>query len=237
MIMKGGKLYYDTPIGVLCLESLFPKPRGHVRNPRTFDFPVVCKVVEGVDIPRLLFNPTEELVEPFIEGARALEREGVLAVTGSCGFLARFQIDIASAVSIPVFTSSLVQIPMVRTLHGPGCRIGVLTASSSALTPSHFSSVGACIDDVSIKGMEGFPEFWETIIENKRVDFDMDKLEREICQAAVDLKRENDLDAIVLECTDLSAFSQPIQEAVGLPIYDIDSLVEYVHYAVCRKRY
>ncbi len=237
MILKGGVLYYDTPIGVLCLESLFPKPRGHLRNPRTFDFPVVCRVVEGVDIPKLLFNPTPELVEPFIQAARQLEREGVKAVTGSCGFLARFQEEIAAAVNIPVFMSSLIQVPMVRVLHGPGCRIGVLTASAAALTPAHFEKVGARIDDVVIKGMEGYPEFWETIIEGKRHDFDMDKLEQEIRHAAGELQRENDLDALILECTDLSAFSRAIQETVERPVYDIDSLVEYVQYAVCRKRY
>lgn len=237
MILKGGVLYYDTPIGVLCLESLFPKPRGHLRNPRTFDFPVVCRVVEGVDIPKLLFNPTPELVEPFIQAARQLEREGVKAVTGSCGFLARFQEEIAAAVKIPVFMSSLIQVPMVRVLHGPGCRIGVLTASAAALTPAHFEKVGARIDDVVIKGMEGYPEFWETIIEGKRHDFDMDKLEQEIRHAAGELQRENDLDALILECTDLSAFSRAIQETVERPVYDIDSLVEYVQYAVCRKRY
>lgn len=237
MILKGGVLYYDTPIGVLCLESLFPKPRGHLRNPRTFDFPVVCRVVEGVDIPRLLFNPTPELVEPFIEAARQLERDGVMAVTGSCGFLARYQEEIAAAVNIPVFMSSLVQVPMVRVLHGPDCKIGVLTASASALTPAHFQKVGANIDDVVIKGMEGFPEFWETIIEGKRHDFDMDKLEQEVCQAARELQQQNNLDALVLECTDLSAFAQAIQGVVKRPIYDIDSLVEYVQYAVCRKRY
>jgi glutamate racemase len=235
--MKGGFLYYDTPIGVLCLESLFPKPRGHLRNPLTFDFPVVLSVVKGVDIPRLLVHPTAELVEPFIEAARQLERDGVLAVTGSCGFLARYQPEIASAVKIPVFMSSLIQIPMVRVLHGPGCKVGVLTASASALTAAHFAAVGSDIDHVAIKGMEGHPEFWETIIEGKRHDFDLVKLEQEICQAADEINRENDLDALVLECTDLSAFSQAIQKTIQRPVYDIDSLVEYVHYAICRRTY
>ena len=55
--MKGGRLYYDMPIGILCLESLFPKPRGHMRNPLTYGFPTVTRVIRGVDIPRLLFNP------------------------------------------------------------------------------------------------------------------------------------------------------------------------------------
>lgn len=82
--MKGGRLYYDMPIGILCLESLFPKPRGHMRNPLTYGFPTVTRVIRGVDIPRLLFNPTPDLLEPFIQAAKELEADGVQAITGSC---------------------------------------------------------------------------------------------------------------------------------------------------------
>ncbi len=236
-ILKGGTLYYDTPVGILCLESLFPKPNGHLRNPKTFGFPVVLSVIKGVDIPRLLFNPTAELVAPFIEAAKQLERDGVKAITGSCGFLARYQQDIASEVNVPVLMSSLIQIPMVRVLHGPGCNVGVLTASASALGHAHFDQVGADINDVVIKGMEGYPEFWETIIEGKRNDFDMEKMEKEICHAADEISKHNDLDALVLECTDLSAFSHAIQKTIERPVYDINSLVEWVHYSVCRRAY
>ena len=88
--MKGGRLYYDMPIGILCLESLFPKPRGHMRNPLTYGFPTVTRVIRGVDIPRLLFNPTPDLLEPFIQAAKELEADGVQAITGSCGFMATF---------------------------------------------------------------------------------------------------------------------------------------------------
>lgn len=236
-ILKGGQLYYDTPVGVLCLESLFPKPKGHLRNPRSFDFPVVCSVVTGVDIPRLLFNPTPDLVQPFIDAAKQLEKEGVKAITGSCGFLARYQSLIAEQVKVPVFMSSLVQIPLVKIFHGRNAGIGVLTASASALTEAHFESTGYSMADVVVKGMEGQPEFWETIIQGKRHDFDMVTLENEICGAARALAEANDLDALILECTDLSAFSKSIQKVVGIPVYDINSLVEYANYAVERKQY
>ena len=83
MILQGGKLYYDTPVGILCLDSQFPKPRGHLRNPLTYPFPTVQYLIRGVDVPRMLFNPTPELIEPFLEGARELERQGVLAIAGS----------------------------------------------------------------------------------------------------------------------------------------------------------
>ena len=115
--MKGGRLYYDMPIGILCLESLFPKPRGHMRNPLTYGFPTVTRVIRGVDIPRLLFNPTPDLLEPFIQAAKELEADGVQAITGSCGFMARFQSQIAAELHIPVFLSSLLQLPLVRLMH------------------------------------------------------------------------------------------------------------------------
>lgn len=236
-ILKGGFLHYDTPIGVLCLESMFPKPRGHVRNPRTYDFPVVCSVVKGVDIPKLLFNPQPELLKPFIDAARQLEKDGVAAITGSCGFLARFQKELSAAVTIPVFVSSLLQLPIIRLMHGTSADIGILTASAEALTADHFKNAASDIDDYSIRGMEGYPEFWETIIEGKRNDFDMEKLEKEICHSAKTLVTTYNLDAILLECTDLSAFSWAIQKKTQVPVYDINSLVEYVAYSVCRKRY
>ena len=67
--------------------------------------------------------------------------------------------------------------------------------------------------------------------------FDMERLEAEIVGSAAAFAREKALDALVLECTDLSAFSAPIQRAINLPVYDINSLVEYAYYAVCRKDY
>jgi len=57
-----------------------------------------CRVVKQCD-------PT--LIQPFVDGARELEREGVKAITTSCGFLAAFHPQITSSVNIPVFTSSL----------------------------------------------------------------------------------------------------------------------------------
>ena len=93
------------------------------------------------------------------------------------------------------------------------------------------------MDSVFIRGMEGNIEFWETIVEGRRHDFDIDKLEHEIVGTATAFTEEYQLDALVLECTDLSACSASIQEQIGIPVYDINSLVEYTYYSVCRKKY
>ena len=237
MRIPSGYLYYDTPIGILCLDTLFPKPPGQLRNPLTFDFPVVCRVLRGVGAKEILSSTSAQLETLFVDAARELERDGVKAIAGSCGFMARFQSQIAAELHIPVFLSSLLQLPLVRLMHGEKAEIGVLTASSQALTPAHFANCATPMESVHIRGMEGNPEFWETIIEGKRHDFDMERLEAEIVGSAAAFAREKALDALVLECTDLSAFSAPIQRAINLPVYDINSLVEYAYYAVCRKDY
>lgn len=114
--MKGGRQYYDIPLGIICLDSLFPKPRGHMRNPLTYAFPTVTRVVKGVDVQKMLFSPSPELIQPFIEAAKELEADGVQAITGSCGFMARFQKEIAAEVRVPVLMSSLLQLPLVRLM-------------------------------------------------------------------------------------------------------------------------
>lgn len=237
MLLKGGKLYYDTPVGILCLESRFPKPKGHVRNPLTFDFPTVQRLIRGVDIPRLLFHPTDDLLEPFVRAARELEADGVRAITGSCGFMARFQERIATEVRVPVLLSSLVQLPLVRLMHGTEAQIGVLTASADALTPDHFRNCGVDMASVHITGMEHQKEFRECILQGKRDDFDPETLEREVVETARNFAASARLDALLLECTDLSVFARTVQEAVSVPVYDINSLIAYAAFCVRRNQW
>lgn len=234
MKLEGGKLYYDVPVGILCLDSAFPKPRGHLRNPRTFAFPTVMKVISGLDVPGLLFGTDPGLEKTFVDAALELEAEGVKAITGSCGFMARFQRAVAARCRVPVLLSSLAQLSLVRLAHGPSARIGVLTASAKALGPEQFTGGRDEMARVAIRGMEHCPEFRETIIDGLRHDLDCDRLEQEVVTTAEAFAREEGLDALVLECTDLTAFAGPVQARVGIPVYDIIGLVEYLCHAVER---
>ena len=128
MILKGGTNISGVPIGILCLETYYGRPPGHLRNASTFRFPVMYRIVKGATAKRVVKEADSELLAPFIAAARELEQEGVMAVTGSCGFLALFQDELADSVNIPLFTSSLIQIPMVyRMLHEDGWFFGSST--------------------------------------------------------------------------------------------------------------
>ena len=237
-IYQGGQNICGASIGVLCLESYFPKPPGHIKNPSSLPFPVLYEMIDGVTVPSLLNNPSPELLAPFVEGAKRLEAEGVRAITGSCGFLALFQKELAAAVSVPVFASSLIQVPLAYHMTGGSAPVGVLTADASALTPRHFEGVGASGIPVAVKGLEGTSEFVEVILRNSRTRMDTDLIEAEVLGAARCLILEApEIRSLVLECTDLPPYATRLQEELQLPIFDLTTLAHMAHFVAARVPY
>lgn len=234
----GGQNICGASIGVLCLDSRFPKPPGHIKNPSSLPFPVLYEMIDGVTVPDLLNDPSPSLAEPFLEGARRLEREGVRAITGSCGFLELFQRELSAAVSIPVFASSLVQVPLAFQLTGGIAPVGVLTADAGALTTGHLRAVGAEDIPVAVQGMEHTSEFASVILRYERTAMDLDLVEREAVQAAQTLQRERpEIRSLALECTDLPPYAAAIQAAVKLLVFDIVTLATMVNAALTRPPY
>src|SRR5919202_5926643 len=163
MRVRGGYNTYGQAVGILMLETSFPRIPGDIGNATTFDFPVLYRPVSGAAPKRLIFERDPGLLQPFVEAARELERAGVRAITTSCGFLALFQRQMAEAVSVPVFSSALIQVPMVYQMLRSDQRVGILTANRSALTEDHFRGVGWSSDriPVHVTGLENtklFPE-------------------------------------------------------------------------------
>lgn len=236
-IAKGGKNIYGFPIGILMLNSRFPRIPGEMGNASTWDFPVLYKVVKGASPKRVVSDGDPKLLEPFIEAAKELEREGVRAITTNCGFLAMFHKEMSAAVNIPVFTSTLMMIPMVYQMLKPGQKVGIMTVNSTTLGDKHFESVGALDIPKAIVGLETEEEFTSAIIED-RLEMDIDKAREEHIRVAKRLVEENpDVGAIVLECTNMPPYSRDIQEATGLPVFDIVTLVNMVHNSVTKPYY
>jgi len=172
MMLKGGFTNYGQQIGVLMLDTIFPRPAGDIGNALSYDFPVRYKTVKGAHATRIMGkNPDPKLIEPFIEAARELEAEGVRAITTSCGFLGPFQKDIAAAVNIPVFTSSLMQAPIIHAMLPLGKVIGVFTERAHHMNDAHFKGVGWSSDviPVQVQGMKQNAEFPQTYIEGSRL--------------------------------------------------------------------
>jgi hypothetical protein len=227
-----------TAIGVLCLETSFTKIPGHIRNPTTFDFPVVYQVVAGATPERVVSQADPRLLEPFIDAARELEALGVAAITGACGFLVLFQRELAGAVRVPLYASSLIQLPMVHRMLRPDQKVGLLVARKESLTRRHLAAIGGESVPVCVAGMAEQPEFREVMLEGRRVELDADRLEREVLREVERLVRDNpEMGALVVECTDLVPFAYAIQERTGRPVFDIVTLTEMVYQSLTRRRF
>lgn len=230
--------WYGESIGILILDAAYPCIPGNVGNANTFSFPVRYKVVRGASIDRLLKEKDTTLLEPFINAALELQEEGVKAITGACGFMALFQREVSNVVQVPVFLSSLLQIPFIYQILNRKQKIGIITADSKSLTPDHFISVG--VSDtipLAIRGMENQKEFREAILDEKG-SLSSDLIENEVLSVARELIAENpDIGAILLECSDLPPYAHALQNEFNLPIFDYTTMIQYVHAALVRKEF
>ena len=236
-IYQGGKTNYGETIGILMLDTTFPRMPGDIGNATSFNFPVRYQTVIGASPTRVVKEADPALLQPFIDGALALQKAGVRAVTTSCGFLAMFQKEVSQALDIPFFSSSLIQAKIAKQIIGPDKIVGIITARAASLGDRHFKAVG--IDDVPkvVFGMEDTKEFYATFVEGKE-SFDADKAEIEMVDKAKALIAANpNVGAIVFECTNMCPFAAAVQEAVKLPVFDVSTLINYIHSVVCRKRF
>jgi hypothetical protein len=226
----------DVTIGVLCLETSFTKIPGHIRNPATFGFPVRYQVVAGATPERVVSQADPRLLDPFITAAQDLQAAGVAAITGACGFLVLFQQQLADAVEVPLYASSLIQLPMVYRMLRSDRTVGLLVARKRSLTRRHLEAIGGESVPVCVAGMDDQPEFREVMLEGRRTELDVDRLEREVMAEVDKLARgHREMGALVIECTDLVPFAHAIQARTGLPVFDIVTLTQMVHESLTRK--
>ncbi|AMO96043.1 hypothetical protein CFter6_3410 [Collimonas fungivorans] len=237
MIVRGGRATYGESVGILVLDTKFPRIPGDIGNATTFDFPVRYKVVAGAKAEQIVAAPdrARALLPAFIEAARELENDGVRAITTTCGFLTVVQDEIAEAVSVPVITSSLFLVPLLRRMLGPRRSIGVVTADANSLSAGHLRAAG--IDpgwQLIIKGMESRPSFGTILGTGSDPDhaLDIDQVRREVMETCLAMQAEApDLGAFLFECTNLQPYAAAVQAATGLPIFGIYHVVNLLHSA------
>jgi Asp/Glu/Hydantoin racemase len=228
-IARGGKALYGAPLGILMLEAKFPRIPGDMGNGTTWPFPVLYRVVEGATPEKVVLEGAAGTLPDFIAAARELVRLGAEAITTNCGFLALFQKELAAAVGVPVATSSLMQVPWVQATLPPGKRVGLVTVSGSTLSPAHLEGAGVPLD-TPLVGTENGREFFRVLIKAEKEDMDIDLAERDVVEAGKELVAKNpDVGAIVLECTNMPPYAAALQREIGLPVYDIYSMITWFH--------
>jgi len=227
MKTKGGKTVYGASVGVLMLETQFPRIPGDMGNATTWPFPMHYTVVKGASPDLVVRHKAEGLLDNFIASAKELVERGADGITTTCGFLALFQDQLTAAVNVPIATSSLMQVPMVNALLPPGKRTGILTISESALTEDHLKASGAPLD-TPIGGTEAHgSEFTRAILDDEP-EMDLVQARIDMMEAGRDLvTRHPEVGAIVFECANMAPYAAELQRETGRPIFSIYTLVQW----------
>lgn len=232
----GGKAIYGASVGILMLEARFPRIPGDMGNALTWPFPVHYKIVRGASPDKVVRKAADGLLDVFVDAARELEMDGVDGITTNCGFLSLFQKELMAAVSVPVVTSSLMQVEFVNRMLPKGKRTGILTISGSSMTGEHLAAANVP-QDTPIGTTEGGREFTRAILDNE-MELDVELARQDNVEAALRLRDEHpDLGAIVLECTNMEPYSADIGKATGLPVFSIQTLVTWFQAGLVPRRY
>jgi Asp/Glu/hydantoin racemase len=178
------------------------------------------------------------LAPRFADAARTLERGGVRMIGTGCGYLGLMQRELQAAVSVPVLSSSLIQVPWVARTLAPGRRVGIITADSRALGDAYFEPLGWTTRSVpvAICGIEDEDRFLDLLRRPGLRDAEIAEMHAAMARVAAEFAAAHaDLGALVLECTNLPPYAAAMQQACGLPVFDVVTLLTWAHAAAVRR--
>ncbi|WP_369726284.1 hypothetical protein AB8Z38_17700 [Bradyrhizobium sp. LLZ17] len=190
----------------------------------TFNFPVILETVPGA-WSEIVIRGEPALEPAFIATARRLVERGAVAISANCGFSIRHQAAVATAVNVPVATSSLLLLPMLLNQWPAPAKIAVLTFDSKNLGEELLG-----IDNpaertrVVIGGIEG-GELWRNELKRPPVRTDVESIESDVAACVTRLRAAHpEIAALLFECTAFPLVTRAIRRITRLPIYDVVSL-------------
>lgn len=213
-------------IGVLMLETRFPRPLGDVGHPQTFTnlgLSAIYQILPGASPERVVSPNDPGLLQEFIAAARNLVAQGATLITTSCGFLARYQAAMSEALTVPVITSSLL---LCASLPRPI----VLTINASSLSPELLMAAGVP-EGTPVIGVPPESHFCQRILGNQPT-LDQARTETELVALVKDLKTSHpEAQNLVLECTNMPPYAEALAAASGLRVHHLMTAVA----AYCQK--
>ena len=234
-----GRTIGGVAIGIVQLEARIPMPPGDLGNASTFDFPVLYDTLGDID-PMLILaeEPNDMVTEAILATIGRMEKQGVRAVLGNCGFFANYQPQVATRTKVPFYSSSLMLLPMMIASLGADQKVGVLTADGPKLKRApaiEYCGVSEkAMEQVVIYGAEGCPQMKNVVGEVG--EWDLQAFEGELIGVAKEMIAEHpDISTILLECTEFPVVAHAMQEEVQMPIWGYPDLVNWIQGGLVRR--
>lgn len=237
---------YGMGLGIMILDDVYPGLPGDVRNASAYPFPIQFEIVEGIDIQALCYaDDKTPCLEAILRAAKKLERMGCRAIAAECGYFSYFQREIAGTVNLPVFMSSLLQVPLAQQLIGSDKTVSIIT-SDCDLSSDHLEPVGIDMNSnfevmdmsVHMPNME-FGNLWtgsSRSPENPSLRYSV--AESQIVEVLNQYVGKNPhIGSLILECTGYQPFARAIQRVVDMPVYSWGTLLDYAYSITVHRDY
>lgn len=207
-------------VGVLMLDTAFPRPVGDIGNAATFGGRVLYETVALATLDRVIDGDVTDpaLGRAFLPARDRLVARGAEMLTTSCGLLVFHQALMAEGCPVPFTASALLALPTLVARHG---RVGVLGMEARSITTAHLRAAGAP-GDTPVGGLRADAHL-PRVLRANRADVMLDPAlaTADVLVAGDDLLAAHpDLDAVLLECTNLPPYTAALRRHLGRPVYD-----------------
>lgn len=220
MKTSGGKTVYGASVGILMLNTRFPRIPGDIGNAATWPFPVQYKVVPSATPDNVVRGDAAPLLQSFIDAGRELIDLGCDGIATNCGFLVPFQAEMSRTLGVPVASSSLLQASLIQQTLPADQSLGILTISSETLTTKHLDAAGIA-HDTPIGGT-GANSHFTTQVLGDAAEIDFEQTRQDNIDAARKLVSDHpNIGALLLECTNMVPYAADIRRATGRPVFSI----------------
>lgn len=216
----------DFTVGVIQLNTKFPRPIGDIGNPKTVHFRSIIQKLDLATVADVVSVDviSGDMLDEMVGVACELESQGCDLITTSCGFLGPVQSYVQQQLKIPFLSTSLLMLPFLRTVYPKEADIGVLTFDSRVLRPHHF--VGHDIRGVKILGLEPDTELYRVISEDES-QLDTDKAASEVVDRVKKLVDQYGVRCVIFECTNLSPYKSKVRSETDVAVFDLVDLVSF----------
>lgn len=233
-------------LGIILLDETYPGFPGDVRNPSAFPYPIQYEVAEGLDIKKLIHDKDkDQYFADILRAALKLQKMGCRAIAAECGYFAYFQKEVAARLDVPVFMSSLLQVPWAQSIINPDHVVGILMSSKEALLEKHLAGAGVrpgtnyVVGDAMDNGL--CPEFDSLWVEGLRPETpraNYQRAEKDFLSVATRFyEKYPAMGAMVLECTGFPPFARALQRVINIPIFSWGTLMDFAHTVTVHRDY
>ncbi len=235
-----GRNVSGVTIGLVQFRANLPMMPGNMGNATTFDFPMLYREMNSDNVLDVMATtPVENFTDGVVEAAKWLELQGVSAIMGNCGFFGHYQKVVQERIDTPFFSSSLMMLPMIVRSMPKNKKVGVVTANGALLRSGPaMENCGLSPEDkakrVVIEGCENDKEFAAAMACTGT--YNAARFEADVLSGVKRLmKKDKNIGAIMLECTELSPHAVAVQKMVKMPVWDYTSLTNWI-YSGCVRR-